>query len=210
MSVSDLVYASLEQAINHHISMAPSAVKQMAQLHGKIIALEMLGTGQTIYLVPGPDMVQLLSCYEGDPDCLLRGSPMTIAQLRCSVPEGKNPIPDDMQVSGDQGLAEQFCSILRQIEINWEQYLSQYTGSLIAGEVGKAMNFANYWRDHIVDTLNQEIQGQLQQEEAVLPARHETEGFCSSVEQLENRLEQLQKRVDILTMKIRKPKGVNK
>ena len=207
MSISDLAYAGLEQALNHHISMDQNAKAQMAQLHGRVIALEVLGTGQTIYLVPGPELTQLLSSYEGEPDCLLQGSPITITQLRRPVPEGEDPVPDGMQVSGDSELAQQFCRILRQVEINWEAYLSPYTGSLIAGELGKAIDFAGYWRDHIIDTLNQDLREYMQEDTAVLPTRYEIETFGSSVEQLGERLEQLQKRVDQLKPGAKKPAG---
>jgi len=198
MSISDLAHASLEQALNHHISMDQNAKSHMAQLHGRVIALEMLGTGQTVYLVPGPELTQLLSSYEDEPDCLLQGSPLTIALLRRPVPEGEDPVPTDMQVSGDKDLAQQFCRILRGVEIDWETYLSQYTGSLIAGELGKAINFAGYWRDHIIDTLNQDLREYIQEETAVLPTRYEIKNFGSSVEQLDQRLEQLQQRIERL------------
>jgi ubiquinone biosynthesis accessory factor UbiJ len=205
MTIADLAYAGLEQALNHHISMAPQAKRQMAQLHGKVIALEILGTNQTMYLVPGPEMVQLLSSYEGIPDCTLQGSPMTIAQLRRPIADGSSPIPEGMQVLGDQELAQRFCSILRQIEINWEQYLSQYTGSLIATEVGKILNFADYWCDHIIDTIGQDASEYLQQEASILPARHEIEEFSSNVNLLTKRLEKLQQRISAL-----KPKGLGR
>lgn len=150
-------------------------------------------------------MVQLLSSYEGIPDCTLQGSPMTIAQLRRPIPEGSISIPDDMQVSGDQELAQQFCGILRQIQVNWEQHLSQYTGSLIAGEIAKVINFADYWSDHILDTLNQDLREYLQQESSVLPARHEIEEFGANVENLAVRLEKIKQRISAL-----KPKRTSK
>ncbi len=199
MSISDLTYAGLEQAINQHISMDQNAGAQMAQLHGRVIALEVLGTGHTLYLVPGPEMIQLLSSYEGEPDCLLQGSPLAITQLRRPVPEGEDPVPTDMRVSGESELAQQFCRILRGVEINWEAYLSQYTGSLIAGEVSKAIDFAGYWRDHIIDTLNRDLREYLQEESAVLPTRHEIDAFGNGVLQLEQRLRQLQQRIERLT-----------
>jgi len=195
MSLSDLAHAGLEQAINQHLSMDRSAQAQMAQLHGRVIALEALGTGQIVYLVPGPELTQLLSSYEGEPDCLLQGSPLTITQLRTPVPEGGDPVPESMQVTGDRELAQRFCRILRGVEINWEAYLSQYTGSLIAGELGKVINFAGYWRDHVVDTLNRDLREYMQDETAVLPTRHEITTFSTSVAQLEQRLERLQERV---------------
>lgn len=210
MSMSELAHASLEQALNHHISMDRNAKAQMAQLHGRVIALELLGTGQTIYLVPGPELTQLLSRYEGEPDCLLQGSPLTIAQLRRPIPEGEDPIPADMQVSGDQKLAQQFCRILRQVKTNWEAFLSPYTGSLIAGEAGKAIGFAGYWRDHIIDTLKLDLREFMQEESAVLPTQHEINSFGNSVQQLGEGLEQLEKRVEQLKSGLHTPEGDSK
>jgi ubiquinone biosynthesis protein UbiJ len=173
----------------------------MAQLHGRVIALEVLGIGQTIYLASGPEMVQVLGQYEGEPDCLLQGSPMTMTQLRNPIPADGTAIPDDMQVHGDTELAEQFCRILRQVEMDWETHLSKYTGSLIAGEIGKAIGFAGYWRDHIVTTLKQEAQGFIQDETSGLPHQHEVDGFGSEVNQLAERLQRLQTRIEKLHSK---------
>ncbi len=196
MSLSDLAYASLEQAINQHISLDPKAQAEIVRLHGKVIALEIQGISLTIYMIPGVEQIQLFGSHEDEPDCLLQGSPMTIARLRNKIPEGEAAIPLEMRVSGDVELAEEFCRILRQVEIDWEAHLSKYTGSLIAGELSKAINFAGYWRDHIADTLKQDMQDLLQHEASVLPTRHEIAGFISDVEQLTERLEHLQKRVD--------------
>jgi ubiquinone biosynthesis protein UbiJ len=195
MSIPELAYASLEQALNQHLSMDPDARAEIAQLHGKVIGLEIMGTGQTIYLTPGPEMIQLFGSYEGEPDCLLQGSPMTIVQLRSEIPEGATAIPEEMQIQGDLELAEQFCRSLRRVKIDWEQYISQYTGSLIAGEVGKVIGFAGYWRDHIADTLKQDMQELLQHEASFLPGRDEVAKFGSEVTHLSERLEQLKQRV---------------
>lgn len=201
MSISDLAYASLEQAINQHLSMDAKARAEMATLHGRVVGLQIMGTGQTIYLAPGPEMIQLFGSYEGEPDCQLQGSPMTIAQLRTPVPEGGSTIPEEMLAQGDMELAEQFCRILRQVKIDWEEHLAQYTGSLIAGEVGKAINFAGYWRDHIADTLMQDVQAVLQHEGPVLLSRDDINRFGSEVDRLAQQLEQLQLRINILQNK---------
>lgn len=198
MSISDLTYAGLEQAINQHIAMDAAAQAKMAQLHGRVICLEVLGTGHNIYLIPGVEMVQLFGSHEGDPECLLQGSPMTIAQLRSPISEHGEAIPEDMQVSGDRELAEQFCRIMRQVEINWEAHLAKYTGSLIAGELGKIISFASYWCDHIEDTLKEDIQGLLQQDTSILPSSHEIAGFGTDVGQLAEQLERLQKKVNAI------------
>ncbi len=204
MSMSDLAYVGLEQALNQHISMDPRARAEMAKLHGRVIALEVLGLGQTIYLAPGPEMTQILGSYEGEPDCLLQGSPMTIVQLRSPIPEDGDAIPEGMQIQGDKGLAEHFCRILRQVEMDWEAHISKYTGSLIANEIGKAISFAGYWRDHIVTTLKQDAQELVQDETSGLPNQHEVDNFGADVAKLAERLERLQQRVEAL-----RPKGAS-
>jgi ubiquinone biosynthesis protein UbiJ len=201
MSLSELAYAGLEQAINQHLSVDAKARSEMAKLHGRVIGIEILGTGQTLFLAPGPEMIQLFGSHEGEPDCLLQGSPMTIAQLRTQVSEAGPTIPDEMKVSGDTELAEQFCHILRSVNIDWETYLSQYTGSLIAGEIGKAIGFADYWRDHITDTLRQDVQEALQHENSVLLSRDDITKFSTEVDRLAKQLEQLQMRIDSLQNK---------
>ncbi len=195
MSISDLTYAGLEQAINQHVAMDSAAQAKLAQLHGRVIGLEILGIGHKIYLIPGQEMIQLFGTHEEDPECLLQGSPMTIAQLRNPIPEQGEAIPEDMRVAGDRELAEQFCRIMRQVEIDWEAHLAKYTGSLIAGELGKAISFAGYWRDHVIDTLKEDMQWLLQHEESILPDSHEIAGFGTDVAQLAERLERLQKKV---------------
>jgi len=206
MSISDLTYASLEQAINQHVAMDPKAQAEMAQLHGQVIALEILGTGHTIYLIPGAEMIQMFGSHEGEPDCLLQASPMTIAQLRRPITEQGEAIPEGMQISGDHELAEQFCRILRQVKIDWEGHLAKYTGTLVAAELGKVIDFAGSWRNHITQTLKEDMQGLLQQEASILPSSHEIVGFGTEVGELAERLERLQKMVNTLKEN-RNPKG---
>lgn len=201
MSLSDLAYASLEQAINQHLSVDAKARTEMAKLHGRVIGIEILGTGQTLYLAPGPEMIQLFGSHEGKPDCLLQGSPMTIAQLRTPIPEDGPAIPDEMQARGDLELAEQFCRILRRVRIDWEEYLSQYTGSLIAGEIGKAIGFADYWRGHIANTLREDVHAALQHENSVLLSRNDINTFSADVDNLAQELQQLQQRISNLQNK---------
>lgn len=74
MSLSAVAVAGLEQAFNQYLNLDSKARSQMASLHGKVIAFELAGLGQTLYLIPGPAGVQLFSRCEDEPDCTLRGT----------------------------------------------------------------------------------------------------------------------------------------
>ena len=75
MSMTALMYAGLEEAVNRCLELDPKARERLARLHGQVVAFELNGVGQTLFLVPGPGRIQLLASYEGEPDCRLRGTP---------------------------------------------------------------------------------------------------------------------------------------
>jgi ubiquinone biosynthesis protein UbiJ len=81
MSIATLGYASLEAALNSYLALDPEARAQLAQLHGRVIALELVGPGIRLYLLPAPDGIKLLERFEGEPDCLLSGTPLALARM---------------------------------------------------------------------------------------------------------------------------------
>jgi ubiquinone biosynthesis protein UbiJ len=195
MSISELAYAGLEEAINQHLALDAAAKERMGQLHGRVIALVLQGFDTTLYFIPGPDRLQLLSRYEGEPDCTLSGSPVTLLQLFQRRKESAPVFPEEVSLSGDQELAQRFIAVLQTAELDWERHLSRYTGELVAEEMGNLVRGGMQWGQHIADTLKDELRLMLQEDAGPLPGRDEVDSFRSDVERLRNRMEQLESRV---------------
>ena len=197
MSFSAIAYAGLETAFNRYLELDEHAHQAMAKLHGRIIAIEILGLGSTLYLVPGPQRVQILEAYEGAPDCCISGTPLALARMRDS--HASNQLfSGAVEISGDTELAHQLSKILSGMEIDWEEQLSRFTGDLIAHRLGNLLRSARAWGVESSTTLGLDIQEYLQEELRLLPGRSEIEEFLNAVDTLRDEAERLQASLDQL------------
>ncbi len=216
MSLSGLAYASLETAFNHYLGLDPVASARMAELHGKVITFELIGTGQTLYMIPGPGQLtsrdgltsrepgmaramQVLSLYEGEPDCTLRGTPLALAAMSRGTQSSSDSLfSGDVAISGDTQLAHQFGKILGAMDVDWEEQLSRYTGDMIAHELGNLARTALHWGRRSLNTLGQDLQEYLQAELRMLPEQPEIEQFLQGVDRVRDDVERLEIRLDLL------------
>ncbi|MES9900438.1 MAG: SCP2 sterol-binding domain-containing protein [Sedimenticola sp.] len=198
MTIHDLTYAGLEEAINRYLALDPHAVEQLRQYHGRVIAFEMTGLGQTLYFIPGPARLQLLSKYEGEPDCRLRGTPFALFRMTDQRASSDQLFDGTVEISGDTDLAHSFGKILAAVDIDWEEQLSRYTGDIVAHEVGNLFRGVSHWGRRSLDTLGLDLQEYLQEELQLLPMKPETDSFLNQVDTLRNDVERLQARIERL------------
>ncbi len=200
--ISSLAYAALEEALNRYLDLDPDAKLQLARLHGRVIALEILGVGVTLFLVPSPKRLQVLSQVDGVPDCTLRGSPLALARL--SEPErGSDRLfAGEVEIHGDTDLAHRFGKILGGMDIDWEEQLSRFTGDIVAHEVGNAARGAQRWGRDAKASLTLDLREYLQEESRILPARWEMEEFLTGVDGVRDDVERLEARIERLMRRL--------
>jgi ubiquinone biosynthesis protein UbiJ len=198
MSLSAIVIAGLEQAVNAYLDMDPQARERMGELHGRVIAFELEGLGQKLYLIPGQNRLQILSGYEGDPDCTLRGTPLALAAM--SEQRGKTDrlFSGDVEITGDTDLAHRLGKILGAMDIDWEEQLSRFSGDIIAHEIGNAVRSTSRWGRSTLKTLKLDFKEYLQEESGLLPVRREIEIFLGDVDALREDTDRLEARIERL------------
>ncbi|MES9966321.1 MAG: SCP2 sterol-binding domain-containing protein [Sedimenticola sp.] len=209
MSTSGLAYATLEEAVNRYLALDPDAQAEMVKLYGKVIAFELVGLGQTLYLVPSPNRLQVLALYEDEADCTLRGTPLALSRM--GDPKGSTDqlFAGQVEISGDTELAHRFGKILAAMDIDWEEQLSHYTGDIIAHEVGNLFRTAGQWGERTIRTLGLDLQEYLQEEIRLLPVKPEIDHFLKSVDTLRNDVERMEARINRLKNNLNK-KGESK
>ncbi len=198
MSISAIAIAGLEEAFNRYIALDQAAAEQLLHLHGQVIAFDVVGLGLVLYLIPGPGGLQILSEYEGTPDCRLRGTPIALAHMGNLQANSEQLFSGTVEISGDTELAHQFGKIIGGMEGDWEELLSHYTGDIVAHEVGKLFRSTGHWGRRSMDTLGLDIQEYLHEELRLLPVKLEIEAFMNDVDTLRDDGERLQARTDRL------------
>ena len=198
MTITALSYATLEAACNRYLALDPDSQHALAKLHGRVIAIQVLGLGQTLYLIPSPGQLQILAEYEGEPDCLISGTPLALSRLSNPKESSDQIFSGEVEIRGNTELAHQFGKILGAMDIDWEEQLSHYTGDIIAHEVGNLFRGLHHWGSRSLNTLGLDLQEYLQEELRILPVQPELDAFIEEVDTLRDDIERLQARIERL------------
>ncbi len=195
MTVSAATYAALEHLLNQAIRLDPEAPVRLAPMHGRIIELRLLGAGFSLFLIPEPQGIQLLSAFEGVPDCTLTGTPLALARMRGNRQSADQLFSGSVEITGDTHLAQQFGDFIAGIDIDWEEQLSKLTGDVLAHEIGNATRGLLGWSRHQARTFEQNLQEYLQEELRLTPSRLELAPFLDEVDRLRDDVERLEARI---------------
>ena len=195
MSLPQTICAALEVAMNRYFALDEVAFAALADLEGRIIEIHFSGLNESLYLFPGMDGLMVLSDFDGEADTRLVGTPIALAQLSLA----KNPadvlFSGDVKIEGDTRLGQQFKKILSQIDIDWEEQLSQYVGDIAAHQLGNGVRKFSAWMQRNQQSANLDMGEYLQEESRLSPAAAEINYFIVQVDELRQGTDRLQARI---------------
>jgi len=193
----------LEAVINRYLRLDPDIGARLATLSGSSIGIDLRGLDLTLYIFPDEHGIQLKEQIEGEPDTVLRGTPLGMARLGLGGKTEKTLFSGDVVIEGDVETGQAFKGILDELDIDWEEQLSRLTGDVIAHQLGNTARLGRRAVRHGLATLEKDLGEYLQEELRVLPSRIETENFSADVtrismdvDRLKARLKRLQCRTD--------------
>ncbi len=71
--MASLLSTMLERAIGKYLALDPEGLQAFSTLEGKVIAVELQGINQTLFVFPAGDGIRVADQYEGEPDTWLSG-----------------------------------------------------------------------------------------------------------------------------------------
>jgi ubiquinone biosynthesis protein UbiJ len=195
MSTQEAAYALLERALNLCLRMDPDGLRRLSSVYGRVICIQVLGLGLELWMVPGPDGIQVFPDMEGPADCVLRGTPLALAGLG-DRERGSDPLfRGEVEIRGDTETAHRFGEALGALDIDWEEQLSRFTGDPIAHQAGQGVRAGGRWAARSGGTLLRDLEEYLHEEARLLPTRYEVEAWQAEVETLRDDTERLAARL---------------
>ena len=174
---------ALENSINLVLKQDPDTLKKFTALQGNVLAFELTDLDLTLYLFPHSEGVQVQYLYEKQADTILQGS--SLAFINMSLGDANESFfSGETRIKGDIELGQQFKRILDQLDLDWEEWLSGYTGDLIAFKTSRFIHNLNTWGKDTLKILQLDIQEYLQDEGQFTPHSTELEDFARKVSQL--------------------------
>jgi ubiquinone biosynthesis protein UbiJ len=203
VSAPPLLLAALEAGINHVLALDPDALARIARLEGDVIAVEVSGTGLTVYAAPGPGGLMLLGRYEGEAQLTLRGPPGALLRLA----QDPTSLDSGVELAGDTELATRLQAVLSDLEVDWEEQIARLLGDIPAHQLGNLWRGATTWGREARDSLAEDIEDYLKEETRLLPQRHEVDDFLSQVDRLRDDADRAEARIARLERRARESDG---
>ncbi|MET0067217.1 MAG: SCP2 sterol-binding domain-containing protein [Candidatus Thiodiazotropha sp.] len=198
MTISAAALATFEQLLNATLKLDPESPQRLAPLHGKVIQIQVLGLGLSLYLIPDPQGIQCLGQIEGEADCVLRGTPWGLANLSNERSSTEQLFSGEVTIEGDTALAQRFGDFIATLDIDWEEQLSRLTGDVAAHEIGGLFRGVLNWGAKTRATAEQNLKEYLQEELRMLPTVYEMQPFLQEVDRLRDDVERLEARIQRL------------
>lgn len=174
--------ASAEKMINAALRYDPATRIGLAQLEGKIIALQITTPGITIFVMPMDDELRLMGNWDGDVDTRISGSLLALAQL--SQTAIHNLKDSSVTVMGDLSLLADMQRLVKNLDIDWEEMLSQFTGDIIGHQAAQLIRAKLGWTKDRAKNAQRLTSEFLTEELKILPGKPELEDFYRQVDDL--------------------------
>lgn len=185
---------SVEKMVNKVLSLDEETVALLATLAGNVIEIDVLDTEFRMFILPSGKGVTLETDYEGKADVAIKGTPSALLGMISAEKIGAG----DVEINGNVELAKKFQSILRDMEIDWEEYLSQFVGDIAAHKIGNFLRRVSRFAKESGKTIGMDISEYLRYEKEALLDKSEVDEFNLAVDNIRDDVERLQKRLERL------------
>lgn len=189
--------ASAEKIINTALRYDPATRLKLARLSGKILAVNITApVTVNLFVMPLDEDIQLMANWDGEVDTQLSGSLMALLQL--STTEIHNLKYSGVTAMGDLTLLADLQQLLKNLDIDWEDMLSQFTGDIIGHQTAQVIRAKFGWAKDRAQTAARLGKEFLTEEYQALVSKPELEDFYQQVDELRLAVDRAAARVEKL------------
>lgn len=189
------ITAGLETTLNSALRLDPAAWNRLAHFSDKVIAIELQGLDLTLYILPGDHGISLMSQYGAEPDTTLSGTPLAMAKMALGPNASNVLFAGEVTIRGDVETGQRFKRLLDELDIDWEEQLSRFSGDILAHKLGDLVRATTAWGQQTLNILGQNATEYLQQEGQDLPLPATVQQFLQAIDTLRDDTARLEARV---------------
>ncbi len=202
--IKPLLVNALEAALNQYLSLDEDVSLFLAPIAGKVIAVNILPFNETVLFCPTNDNIQLLESHEGDVDATISGTLSALGLMGLSSTPMRSIFSGEVIIDGDTQVAHKFQQIFDKLDIDLEEKLSQFTGDILAHNIGNFFRNSQNWAEETVETFKLNSKEFLQEESRDLPTETEANVLNQQIDEIRSDFDRLSARIDLLQSKPKK------
>lgn len=189
-----ILFDPLQAAVRRALEFDPETRERIAELDGRVVEVVFTGLEQTLCVAIDQESVRFSRAAERDPDLRLKGSPIAFARY-VMAPDRVELTESGIKIEGDIGLAQRFVGVLRQLDIDWEEWASRYVGDVVAYRAGRLAESMRDWARDSRRQFQQDVAEYLQEEARLLAPRERVTRLMNDIDATRSDVERLAQRI---------------
>ena len=206
MPFAQLLTSGIELGINQLLTLDPASQPRLKKLHGKQLKV-------TVRELPWPlifsfsERIDVMAeqvldnshVDQQDPvDCHIELALETLPELKDSSKISQLIQQNKLVLHGDINVAQGFSGLIKELEIDWEEQLSQYTGDVFAHQAFANMKSVFVSAQQNMQKFSDSLSETLMAEPALGISAIQVTAFCDEVSELRSAAQRLEARLAIL------------
>ena len=192
--LSTAALASVEKMINAALAYDPASRIALANLSPQALAIGISAPAFNVFILPTADGIQLRGHYEGEITTQLEGTLPALLGLLKS--ERLNLKDSGVQLLGSTRFLAELQKILKNVEIDWEEILSQVFGDIIGHQGAELIRSKMLWAKDRASNIQRLTSEFLTEELRILPSKLELAFFNAQVDELKLGADRVQARIE--------------
>ena len=189
-SISAGITASIESVINSALVFDPASMQKIAAI-SDVLAIQSTMPAMTLYCHGSNDGVRIMSFCESPVTTQLSGSPLAlIALLRKPTTLANSGV----ELTGSVGLLQRWQTVLNELDIDWEDAISNVLGDIAGPFTAKTVLAGLSWTRHQSAEQTRLFKEYITEELKVTPSKSELKIFSDAVSEIKMDAERLQAR----------------
>ncbi|MFQ3197653.1 MAG: ubiquinone biosynthesis protein UbiJ [Paraglaciecola sp.] len=209
MPLAQLFSAGIEFSLNQLLRLDPDSSLKLKKLTGKQLQVSVrelpwpllfsFSEQIDVMALPGdgessvPDEAANLIV-----DCHISLALETLSELRDSSKISQLIQQNKLTLEGDILVAQRFSSLIKELDIDWEEQMSKYTGDVVAHQSFTSIKSLFFIAGQQLQDFGQQLAHNLTQEDAIAAAKPAVDDFCEQVNELRSAVERLDARLSLL------------
>ncbi|MCP4986499.1 MAG: hypothetical protein GY928_10720 [Colwellia sp.] len=196
-----VVTASLELTINKALALNSNKAVSYAAVAQKTLTFQLaelsFPLSFTVNVVSKPVSIIVSSLTERS-DCTIKASIATISKLKAKQSLTQLIKQDELDVSGDIKVAQQFANIAQSLEIDWQSELAKHLGDIPTHNL---LHFGNKITKSVTSTgkkLQADVGEYLVHEKRLVVTNSQINAFNQQAKQIATKVDTLSERIDKL------------
>lgn len=191
--------SALQIAINKALSLDESMPEKLLALAGKRVELVISPLDVHFFIHFTPTKLELLTESLEPVDTVIESSPLGLIRLSfLPASQVRSLFNDQIKISGDVELGQRIKKLFDEIKIDWEGHLANFTGDVVAYQIGSLLRKGMAVKEQLESSLKQSMTEYLQEELQLFPSREEVDDFFKDIDELGLRVERLKAQVELL------------